>query len=108
MRNRENKILPYDRLFQQFPVDQWIKIESQRLDFACFNQDLFMIDMLGGFLDMLRREKREASQISRNKILSPNFIRGLRDMCRQYMNAIALVQSFEKLNTFLTMTCNSA
>ncbi|WMV41196.1 hypothetical protein MTR67_034581 [Solanum verrucosum] len=51
------------RLFQQYVVDEWIKTETQRLDFASFNQDLFKTEMLGGLLDVLRRAERESSQV---------------------------------------------
>ncbi|XP_060170295.1 uncharacterized protein LOC132601203 [Lycium barbarum] len=106
IRNDENIILHYGRLFQQYAVDEWIKIESQRLDFASLNQDLFRIDMLEGLLDMLRRGEREASQIGRNRYHPHSFTRGPRDMRRRYMDAIALVQRFGKPDIFLTMTYN--
>lgn len=60
--NNENEILHAGRLFQQYLVDQFIKVETQRLDFASLNQDLFRIDMLKGLLDILRLGEREASK----------------------------------------------
>ncbi|KAG5630803.1 hypothetical protein H5410_002520 [Solanum commersonii] len=33
----------------------WTKIETQRLGFASFNQNLFKIAILGGLLDILRQ-----------------------------------------------------
>ncbi|XP_075093689.1 uncharacterized protein LOC107772267 isoform X1 [Nicotiana tabacum] len=106
IRDDENILLHAGRLFQQYIVDEWIKVETQRLDFATFNQDLFRFDVLGGLLDILRCGEREASQVGKQKILPLSFTGGPRDMRRRYMDAIALVQWFGKPDIFLTMTCS--
>nr|XP_016476652.1 PREDICTED: uncharacterized protein LOC107798197 [Nicotiana tabacum] len=68
MRNDdEDEILHTGRIFQQYSVDEYIKLETQRLDFAAFNQDLFRTAMLEGLLDILRLGERDASNIG-NKI----------------------------------------
>ncbi|XP_070024741.1 uncharacterized protein [Nicotiana sylvestris] len=56
----ENGVLHAGRVFQQYSVDEFIKLETQRLDFYSFNQDLFRIDALAGILDVLRHEERES------------------------------------------------
>ncbi|XP_019224252.1 PREDICTED: uncharacterized protein LOC109205937 [Nicotiana attenuata] len=106
IRDDENIILHSGRLIQQYVVDEWIKVETQRLDFSFFNQDLFRMDVLAGLLDLLRRGEREGSQVGKNRILPLSFTGGPRDMRRQYMDAIALVQHFGIPDIFLTMTCN--
>lgn len=69
-------------------------METQRLYFSFFNQDLFRMDMLQGLLDILRVDKQDASIIGR-KIFLPNaFIGGPRDIHQCYMNPIALIQHF--------------
>ncbi|XP_019231846.1 PREDICTED: uncharacterized protein LOC109212634 [Nicotiana attenuata] len=50
--NDEDEILHTGRLFQQYSVDEYIKLETQRLDFVSFNQDLFR---MGGPRDMRQR-----------------------------------------------------
>ncbi|XP_016506237.1 uncharacterized protein LOC107824026 [Nicotiana tabacum] len=104
--NEENDVLHFGRLFQQYSVDEFIKIETQRLDFASFNQDLFRIDVLQGLLDILRLGEREASKTVKQNFLPTSFTGGPRDMRQRYMDAIALVQHFGKPDIFLTMTCN--
>ncbi|XP_019265860.1 PREDICTED: uncharacterized protein LOC109243390 [Nicotiana attenuata] len=104
--NEENGVLHSGRLFQQYSVDEFIKVETQRLDFATFNQDLFRIYVLQGLLDILRLGEREASKIGKKKFLPTSFTGGPRDMRQHYMDAIALVQHFGKPDIFLTMTCN--
>ncbi|XP_019236509.1 PREDICTED: uncharacterized protein LOC109216777 [Nicotiana attenuata] len=107
MRNDdEDDVLHTGRLFQQYSVDEYIKLETQRLDFTSFNPDLFRVDMLQGIVDALRFGEREAANIGRQNFLPVTFIGGPRDMRRRYMDAIALVQRFGKPDIFLTMTCN--
>lgn len=102
----EDEILHTGRLFQQYSVDAYIKMETQRLDFIFFNQDLFRMDILLRLLEILRVGERDVSNIGR-KIFLPNyFIGGPRDMHQRYMDAIALVQHFKKPDLFITMTCN--
>ena len=48
----------------------------------------------------------QARNISKRVILTTSFIRGPRDMSKRYVDAMALVQQFGKLDIFLTMTCN--
>nr|XP_009779968.1 PREDICTED: uncharacterized protein LOC104229090 [Nicotiana sylvestris] len=104
--DEENGVLHAGRVFQQYSVDEFIKLETQRLDFYSFNQDLFRIDALAGILDVLRHGEREPCNIGRQSFLPTSFIGGPRDMRRRYMDAIALVQNFGKPDIFLTMTCN--
>ncbi|XP_016472453.1 uncharacterized protein LOC107794475 isoform X3 [Nicotiana tabacum] len=104
--DEENGVLHAGRVFQQYSVDEFIKLETQRLDFYSFNQDLFRIDALAGILDVLRHGEREPCNIGRQSFLPTSFIGGPRDMRRRYMDVIALVQNFGKPDIFLTMTCN--
>ncbi|XP_060212759.1 uncharacterized protein LOC132640260 isoform X2 [Lycium barbarum] len=66
------------------------------------------MDMLQGIIDFLRIGETEASKIGKKSFLPVSFIGGPRDMCRRYMDAIALVQRFGKHDLFFTMTCNSS
>nr|XP_016466763.1 PREDICTED: uncharacterized protein LOC107789465 [Nicotiana tabacum] len=107
MRNDdEDEILHTGRISQQYSVDEYVKLETQRLDFAVFNQDLFRMAMLQGLLDILRLGERDASNIGKQNFLPSSFIGGPRDMRQRYMDAIALVQHFSKPDLFITMTCN--
>lgn len=94
------------RLLQQYAVDVYIKLETQRLDFVFFNQDLFRMSILGGLFDVLRLDERDASNVGKQTFLPNSFIGGPRDMRHRYMDAIALVQQFGKPDLFITITCN--
>nr|XP_016469496.1 PREDICTED: uncharacterized protein LOC107791864 [Nicotiana tabacum] len=109
MRNDdEDEILHTRRLFQQYSVDEYIKLETQRLDFGSFNQDLFRMSVLQGLLYVLRLGERDASNVGKQTFLPNSFIGGPRDMRQHYMDVIALVQHFGKPDLFITMTCNSS
>jgi len=107
MRDDENdELLHTGRIFQQYIVDVFINLETQRLDFFFFNPDLFRMEVFQGLLDVLRHGERDATKIGKQTFLPATFTGGPRDMRQRYLDAIALVQHFEKLDLFLTMTCN--
>ncbi|ONM33732.1 hypothetical protein ZEAMMB73_Zm00001d041806 [Zea mays] len=101
-----NPILHGKRLFQQFAVDTYIKIESSRLDFICKNQDQLRADLYQGLVDIMLDGDVRAEKVGKRTVLSALFIGGPRDMRRRYMDDMALVQKFGKPDIFLTMTCN--
>eukprot|EP00267_Zea_mays_P029907 XP_008661014.1 uncharacterized protein LOC103640159 [Zea mays] len=101
-----NPILHGKRLFQQFAVDSYIKVESSRLDFIRRNQDRLRADRYKGLVDSLHEGENRADKIGKRTVLSTSFISGPRDMRRRYMDAMALVRKFGKPDIFLTMTCN--
>jgi hypothetical protein len=101
-----NPILHGKRLFQQFVVDTYIKIESSRLDFICKNSDRLRADLYQGLADSMLDGDIRAKKVGKRTVLLTSFIGGPRDMKRWYMDAMALVQKFGKPDIFLTMTCN--
>ncbi|ONM06552.1 hypothetical protein ZEAMMB73_Zm00001d032987 [Zea mays] len=101
-----NPILHGKRLFQQFAVDTYIKIESSRLDFIRKNQDRLRADLYQGLVDSMIDGDVRGEKVGKRTVLSPSFIGGPRDMRRRYMDAMALVRKFGKPDIFLTMTCN--
>lgn len=101
-----NPILYGKRLFQQFAVDTYIKIESSRLDYIRNNQDILRANQYQGLVDSWRTGVEDANEVGKSTVLSPTFIGGPRNMRRRYMDAMALVRKFGKPDIFLTMTCN--
>ncbi|XP_074277137.1 uncharacterized protein LOC141600787 [Silene latifolia] len=94
------------RLFQQFIVDMYVKIENTRLDFLRLNQDTIRADLYQGILDTLELGESSTCNVGKRIVLPPSFLGGPRDMRRRYLNAIALVQKYGKLDLFITITCN--
>eukprot|EP00267_Zea_mays_P048853 XP_020401468.1 uncharacterized protein LOC109943072 [Zea mays] len=85
-----NPILHGKRLFQQFAVDTYIKIESSRLDFIRNNQERLRADLYQGLVDSMVDGDISAEKVGKRTVLSPSFIGGPRDMRRRYMDAMAL------------------
>ncbi|RCV43462.1 hypothetical protein SETIT_9G296200v2 [Setaria italica] len=101
-----NPILYGKRLFQQFVVDTYVKIESSCLDDIRNNQDILRADLYQGLVDSWRTGVEDADEVGKRTVLSPTFIGGPRNMRCRYMDAMALVGKFGKPDIFLTMTCN--
>ncbi|PWZ44727.1 ATP-dependent DNA helicase PIF1 [Zea mays] len=101
-----NPILHGKRLFQQFAVDTYIKIENSRLDYIRKNQDRLRADLYQGLVDSMLDGDIRGEKVGKRTVLSTSFIGGPRDMRRRYMDAMALVRKFGKPDIFLTMTCN--
>jgi hypothetical protein len=101
-----NPILYDKRLFQQFAVDTYIKIESSRLDYIRNHQDDIRADLYQGLVDSLHAGEGRVEAVGKRTMMPSSFIGGPHDMRKRYMDAMALVQRFGKLDIFLTMTCN--
>ncbi|XP_074313490.1 uncharacterized protein LOC141648664 [Silene latifolia] len=101
-----NLLLRGGRLFQQYIVDMYVKIENTRLDFFRLNQDAIRADLYQGILDTLELGESSAANVGKRMILPPSFLGSPRDMKRRYLHAIALVQKYGKPDLFLTITCN--
>ena len=107
IRPNEQSILLYSgRLFQQYVVDMYVKIETNRLNFIRKNQDHIRADLYQGLVDSVEMGLRKGSEIGKRIVLPATFIDGPRDMQRRYLDAMTLVRSFGKTDFFLTMTCN--
>ncbi|XP_074314080.1 uncharacterized protein LOC141649285 [Silene latifolia] len=101
-----NLLIRGGRLFQQFIVDMYVKIENTRLDILRLNQEAIRADLYQGILDTLELGEISACNVGKRIVLPPSFLGGPRDMRRRYLNAMALVQKYGKPDLFLTITCN--
>ena len=101
-----NTILHGRRLFQQFAVDTYIKLETTRLNYILSNQARIRADLYQGLVDSLSAGENRAHALGKRWVLPASFIGGGRDMRQRYMDAMALVQKYGKPDYFLTMTCN--
>jgi len=101
-----NPLLYGKRLFQQFVIDTYIKLESTRLDFMRNHQDQLRADEYQGLMDVCRLGDLRVDQVGKRMILAMSFVGGPRDCRRHFMDAGALVHRYDKLDVFLTLTCN--
>ena len=86
-----NPILYGWRLFQQFAIDTYIKIQSLCLDYMRNNQDTLRANLYQGLVDSIHSGEGFAKNVGRRTVLSSSFIEGPCDMRRRYMDAMALV-----------------
>lgn len=93
------------RLFHQYIVDQYAKIEQTRLSFIRHNQRKIRADVYQGLADMLHSNQPLANT-GKRIILPSSFTGGQRFMMQNYQDAMALVREYGKPDLFITATCN--
>ncbi|XGW13313.1 hypothetical protein V3C99_000002 [Haemonchus contortus] len=105
VRDQFNPILYAGKLFQQFAVDAYVKIEQNRLNFTRRNQLRLRSDSYRGLQDYLAGDDFSGPPGAR-VILPSSFFGGPRSMMQSYQDAMAIVARHGKPTYFLTMTCN--
>jgi hypothetical protein len=107
-RNMQVSIHSFGKLFHQYIVDQYAKMEQQRLNFIRFNQETLRAELYSGLTDVLRLDDTDMSEIGQKVILPSTFVGGPRFMAQLYQDAMNLVRRFGKPDLFITFTCNPA
>ena len=93
------------RLYQQYIVDQYAKIEQNRLNYLKLNQSTLRTEMYQGAIDAIHTGDT-SNNIGRRIILPSSFTGGPRQMYQLYQDAMAIVSYFGKPDLFITFTCN--
>ncbi|XP_057456530.1 uncharacterized protein LOC130747576 [Lotus japonicus] len=107
-RNNENgNVLLCRRLFQQFVVDCYTMLESQRLSYLRNNQKLIRADFLSGLEEAMSRGETDSSSLGTRIVLPASFVGGKRYMFDCCQDAMAICKRFGYPDLFITMTCNS-
>ncbi|XP_028757289.1 uncharacterized protein LOC114716449 [Neltuma alba] len=101
-------LLHATRLLQQFIVDGYTMIESQRLLWIRTHQKELRVELYRGLTDAVLRGKTDASAIRKRIILTSSFTGGARYMIQNYQDAMALCRWAGYPDIFLTFTCNPA
>ncbi|KAL6582875.1 hypothetical protein OROMI_004953 [Orobanche minor] len=102
-------ILRTGRLAQQYQIDCYVKIETQRLDY--FRSELVQHDLrtesFKGIIESMTCDGNlSGEKIGQKFVLPSSYIGSPRDMQRRYVNALALVSEYGKPDFFITITCN--
>ncbi|XP_072065617.1 uncharacterized protein [Arachis hypogaea] len=107
IREQEDGIIhKCSRLFQQFVVDCFTMIESQRLYEIRMKQSTIRGEVLQGIEEAMHRGDDEASSIGTQVILPSSFTGGRRYMFNHCQDAMAICKHFGYPDLFLTITCN--
>jgi hypothetical protein len=94
------------RLYQQYIVDQYAKIEQERLNYLRLNQSSLRSELYKGVADAIHIGDSSSDTIGRRIILPSSFNGGPRQMYQLYQDAMSIVSHFGKPDLFITFTCN--
>lgn len=97
----------FGRLFQQYVVDQYAKVEGERLRWYRENQDDYLSAHFQGLADAYSaNDGCTPADVSRSTILPSTFTGGPRHMQQQFQDAMGIVSRLGKPDLFITFTCN--
>jgi hypothetical protein len=105
--NSFNLLFHARRLFEEYAVDSYAKIESERLKYLRLNQGNLRAEAYQGLTDALSAGKN-LSEIGKRVILPASFIGSPRHFNQLYHDAMALVRHLGRPDFFITMTANPA
>lgn len=104
--NDTSYLLRFGRLFQQFIIDNYIKLETMRLEYIRYQQKNMRQEQYQGVVDSVASGIELGGRVGTRIYLPATFIGGPSDMKQRYEDSMALVQEYGKPDIFLTMTCN--
>ncbi|XP_044012567.1 uncharacterized protein LOC122855319 [Aphidius gifuensis] len=88
-------------------VDNYVKIEKDRMTFCRNNQKSIRADTYQGLIDHLQQQANSSNQqLGKMVVLPSSFTGSPRNMLQHYQDAMAIVRKFGKPDLFVTMTCN--
>jgi len=94
------------RLFQEWLVDQFSKVESQRLFWIRENQQTLRTDLYKGLADAITAGENNTASLGHRVILPSSHIGSPRHMHQLFQDAIAIVRCKCRPHIFITITCN--
>ena len=103
-----NTIHRMGRLFQQYIVDMYAKIEGDRLQYIRYHQKELRADVYQGLADAVQSSDGhiDGSQLGKKIILPSSFTGSFRYQHQLYQDAMAIVHHFGNPDFFITFTCN--
>lgn len=105
IRNGENHLHKCRQLFHQFLVDEFAKIESERLTFLRLNQKSLRVDEYIHLRDAMNNEAN-VGDLGQLVILPSTFQGSPRHMHEYAMDAMTYVANYGRPELFITFTCN--
>lgn len=100
-----NHLLRPKKLFHQFVVDTYAKIEAECLHFIRHNQSKLRVDNYIHLRDAVVQDGN-GSDIGRAVILPSSFTGGPRYMHERTQDAMTYVRKYGRPDLFITFTCN--
>lgn len=103
--NTDNHLLKCRRLFHQFAVDMYAKIETERLNYIRFNQTKLRSEEYIHLRDAINSDGN-ANDIGRITILPSSYTGSPRHMQEYAQDAMTYVRHYGRPDMFITFTCN--
>ncbi|XP_035842281.1 uncharacterized protein LOC110876254 [Helianthus annuus] len=94
------------RLFQQFVVDAYTMIESERLFYIRRQQTHLRSEAVQNIQNASNAGKKDMSKIGTRIFIPSSFTGGSRYMMQNYLDAMSLCKWFGYPDFFITITCN--
>ncbi|GFW91034.1 ATP-dependent DNA helicase [Trichonephila clavipes] len=104
-RGLDNVILRCRELCQQFMVDMYAKIESERLRYLRYNQQKLRAEEYIHLRDAINNNAHVA-EIGNHVILPSSYVGSPRHMQEYIQDALTFVREYERPCLFITFTCN--
>ena len=105
-KNESHTLLLSRRLFQQFLVDAYTTIESNRLRYLKFNQASLRSDSFDSLKESASAGATDMHEQGREYVIPATFTGGPRYMKNNYLAAMAICKHFGFPDLFITFTCN--
>nr|KAJ0226041.1 hypothetical protein LSAT_V11C100012190 [Lactuca sativa] len=99
-------ILNSKRLFQQFLVDAYTMIETERLHYIRRQQHVLRCESYENLRKQKAQGSTKVSNVGQRVILPSSFTGGARYMLQNYLDAMSLCKWFGYPDFFITFTCN--
>ena len=97
IRKNFNPIHHSKKLFQQYLVDAYVKVESQRLDYIQRNQQQLRVEKYRGLMDQLNSNANDMSLPPGKVVILPSTFQGSpRSLLQNYQDAMALISKIWK------------
>lgn len=104
-KDQSNHIFQYRRLFLQYVVDMYAKIESERLLFIRLNQKKIRTDEYIHLRDAMNSDGN-VKDVGKMVILPASYIGSPRHMHEYAQDALTYVRKYGRPDLFITFTCN--
>lgn len=103
--NEDNHILKCRRLFHQYAVDMYVKVETERLTFIRLNQAKLRSEEYIHLRDAITADGN-AQNVGRTTILPATYVGSPRHMHEYAQDAMSYVRHYGTPDLFITFTCN--
>ena len=95
------------KLFQQYIVDSYLRVEAGRVNFIRVNQPQLRVEMYQGLMDHIVTAAENQGRQPGKIVILPSSFQGSPRSCQQnFQDAMAIVAKYGKPDLFLTFTCN--